>query len=277
MPRKLTREQRLEKYRAAAEDFYIDSYGNIRYINETMLKTIKSCPENCIERLGACMWIAAISEIQAIFGDLMDEQQTLLYKRQRGYYSSMRFCMETIADLEYLFLHPKELSRFMTNGDEIKDKMETLKKVCKNEKEFDEKFNQLMIEGKINSRITDRIAQTLPGCLRDYSMLCLYSHPSMEGFRLYSDKDGTNDLMFQKITYLTFKVLASYYRILLQLKLLDSETDVSFDSIVFLSLDCHRRVVNAQTQYSRKEFRQKQIRHTAKLVKSWAHESKVGE
>lgn len=83
--------------------------------------------------------------------------------------------------------------------------------------------------------------------------------------------------MFQKITYLTFKVLASYYRMLLQLKLLDSETDVLFDSVVFWSLDCHRRVVNAQTQYSRKDFRQKQIRHTAKLVKSWAHESKVGE
>ena len=277
MPKKSRLEHRLEKYRLAVEDFYIDSSGNIESIDRTMFKLLKKYPENSVERLGACMWIAAIGEIKVIFGDLMNERLTLLYSRQRGYYSSIRFCMETIADLEYLFTHPKEVKNFMTNGNEIGREIDILKKTCADDKEFDMKFNKLMIEGKINSRITDRISQTLPGCLRDYSMLCLYSHPSMEGFRLYSDQGGTIDLLFQKITYLAFKILASYYRMLLKLNLLNSETDGLFNSIVFWSLDCYYQIIAIQNNYPKKTLNQDKINASIASINKWAHESNIGE
>lgn len=278
MPRKLSPKKRFERYQAAAEDFFVDSAGNIDIINITMGKLMKKYPQNSIERLATYMWVSAIGEIQAVFYDLLHEKPMPLRSRQRGCYASIRFCMETIADLEYLYLHPKELKKFMTNGDEIGREMEELKKTCASERELDEKINQLLIKGKINGRITERIEQTLPGCLRDYAMLCLYSHPCMEGFRLHSSKDeGTFDLLFHKISFLAFKVLASYHRILFRLNLLNAETDELFDSIVFWSLDCHRCIANIQSGYAREQYRQDHINSFAETVKKWAHESKIGE
>lgn len=273
---KLSIQERLAKYQLAAEDFYIDSSGNIDYISTTIVKATKHCPEKSIERLAVCMWAAAVSEIQAIFGDLSaEEYSTLLIKRQRGYYASLRFCMETIADLEYLYLHPKEIDRFMTDGDEIGREIDRLRKDSATIEEFDDGMNRLLQKGKINSRITDRIAKTLPGCLRDYALFCLYSHPSMEGFRLYYDEEGVLDLLYQKVAFISFKVLASFYRIFLHLNLLNSEVDETFSSIVFWALDCHRRIVNIQTNYTRKDNRKERIEETFNLMKKWAHESKI--
>lgn len=243
-----------------------------------MIKRLKKYPNGSIEHLAAYMWTAAIGEIQTVFYDLLYEKPVPLRSRQRGCYTSIRFCMETIADLEYLYLHPKELKKFMTDGDEIGREMKKLKQTCASKQELDEKINQLLVKGKINSRVTERIEQTLPGCLRDYAMLCLYSHPSMEGFRLHNSKDeGTFDLSFHKTSFLAFKILASYYRVLLRLNLLNAETDELFDSIVFWSLDCHRRIANIQSSYSNKQYRQDRINSLAKTTKRWAQESRIGE
>ncbi len=140
------------------------------------------------------MWWSAIDEIFTIFGDFATEQHAaVLRNHQRSYYASIRFCMEAVSDLEHLCKNPRELSSFMTDGEEIKQKLNHLKKTYTSEKELDAERNKLLLKVKINSQITQRISDALLGCLRDYPMLCLSSHPSIEGFRLRCDEDDAFD------------------------------------------------------------------------------------
>lgn len=156
----------------------------------------------------------------------------------------------------------QELLRFITDGEEIKQKLKRLKRTCSSEKELDAEINKLLLKGKINSQITKRISDAMPGCLRDYLMLCLYSHPSMEGFRLCFDEEGAFDLIFQNITYLAFRVLVCFYRILILLKLLTAKTDECFSGVIYMMLDCHRRIANIRSSYSKQAYRKTKIEST---------------
>lgn len=112
------------------------------------------------------MWWSAIDEIFTIFGDFATEQHAaVLRNHQRSYYASIRFCMEAVSDLEHLCKNPRELSSFMTDGEEIKQKLNHLKKTYTSEKELDAERNKLLLN----------------------------SHPSIEGFRLRCDEDDAFD------------------------------------------------------------------------------------
>ncbi len=126
---------RLRKYQAAAEEFFIDSYGNIQFINEAMLKILPKHKKNSLEHVAGYMWWSAIDEMWTIFGDFATEQHAaVLLKHQRSYYDAIRFCMEAVSDLEYLCKNPRELSSFITDGDEIEQELKRIKKTCVSKK-----------------------------------------------------------------------------------------------------------------------------------------------
>ncbi len=114
-----------------------------KLINEAMLKILRKHKKDSLEYVAGYMWWSAIDEIFTIFGDFATEQHA------RSYYASIRFCMEAVSDLKPLCKNPRGLSSFMTDGEEIKQKLNHLKKTYTSKKELDAERNKLLLKERL--------------------------------------------------------------------------------------------------------------------------------
>lgn len=212
-------------------------------INEEIYKAMQKYQHDTIEYLAGTLWHTLLLERESLFENLISGEYKQVSEHQRGYYATLRFCMETVADLDYLRTHPKELKRFLTDDDKIDAEIRRIRGEDISELEKDEKLAELTMKGKINSSITERIAESFPGFAQDYGLFCMYTHLSMRGLSIFCSPSAV-DLLIEKTTLITREVFETMIMILDELEMLNEEADILSRNVDRVMLECEQKVTN---------------------------------
>lgn len=193
-------EKRFPKYQQILLETSNRYTAPLSLANAEILVKMQNYQNNTIQYLAGMLWQTLMLERQSLFRNLTCEDYKQVSEHQRGYYATLRFCMETVADLNYLCSHPKDLKAFLTSEEEIEAETLQIQTQDIPIADKDKLLADLTLKGKINSRITTRIAETFPGFMYDYGMFCMHTHLSMQGLRIFCAPAAV-DLLFNKTAF----------------------------------------------------------------------------
>lgn len=236
-------EKRCEKYQAILLKYNNKLAIPLDKVVKEIAKELLKHQVDTIERLAGTFWHVLIMELDGIDRDLVNDESRLIVERQRRCYATLRFCMEIVADLLYLKEHPKELENFLTDKELIAAEIDELRTANMGYEERDAKIAALSLKGKINSRITDRIANTFPGYTQEYALFCMQTHLSMQGLEIFLAWDAT-DLLFEKVAKITEITMWRLFIILDSLNMITPRAEREFRRVYKGLIECHREVNN---------------------------------